>query len=76
MINETAVTAQGIGALKQMKFLANLNVAACKSIDDTAVSALKDLKNLKELTVRGTAITGEGVIALEKALPQCKVISK
>ena len=72
-IYQTAVTANGIAALKPLKFLAGLNISGCKSIDDSAVPALRDLKLLRELNVNETAITDAGFAQLQKALPRCRI---
>ncbi len=69
----SAITAKGIAALKPLKFLTKLTVEGCKNIDDSAITALKDLKLLKEMNIKRTAITAAGAADLKKALPLCRV---
>ncbi|MDP1586330.1 MAG: hypothetical protein Q8M07_01190, partial [Prosthecobacter sp.] len=70
----TAVTPQGVVALKPLKFLTKLGVPLCRNIDDSAIPVLKDFKGLKELDIRSTAITEAGIVELRKALPSCNLI--
>jgi hypothetical protein len=42
-------------------------------VSDAGLEHLHDLTNLKELDLTGTKVTAEGVAALQKALPKCKI---
>lgn len=70
---DTPITAKGIAALKPAKLLTALNISNCKSVDDSALPALKDLRFLRDLTLRDTAVSEAAVTELRKALPRCRI---
>ncbi|MCH7871131.1 MAG: hypothetical protein IID33_05470 [Planctomycetes bacterium] len=56
--------------------LANLTELTLNAnpITDADLEHLKTLKRLKLLDVRGTKVTRQGVEAIKRALPKCRII--
>jgi hypothetical protein len=44
-------------------------------VSDAGLKHLAGLGSLKELDLTGTQVTADGVAALHKALPKCKIVS-
>jgi hypothetical protein len=42
-------------------------------VTDAGLKELKDLKNLRELTIRDTKVTNDGAKEIQDALPMCKI---
>ncbi|XP_017757851.1 PREDICTED: ATP synthase subunit s, mitochondrial [Eufriesea mexicana] len=56
--------------------LTNLEIISCKSIDDDGLRELKQLKNLKQLTIKGLSyiLNSDAIYKeLTEALPNCKI---
>jgi hypothetical protein len=44
-------------------------------VSDAGLKDLAGLSNLEQLNVTGTQVTADGIAALQKALPKCKIHS-
>lgn len=71
--SNSSITPEGVAALKSAKLLTSLDLANCKGLDDSAVSAFKDLRLLRQLVIRGVAISDAAAAELKKALPRCQI---
>jgi len=60
-----------VGALTKLE---RLSLAGC-TFSDAGLKHLAGLSNLAQLDLTGTQVTAEGVAALQKALPKCKILS-
>lgn len=45
-----------------------------RSVTNTGLKLLHLLKQLRELDLSRTKVTAAGVVALQKALPECKIV--
>jgi len=63
------ITQAAIEEFKSFKTLRNLSITQSKTLNDTALTALKELKRLSGLYLTETGITAEGITQLRKALP-------
>jgi internalin A len=71
-LDETHITSHGIQELADSKTLSNLAIQHT-AVDDAAVPFLAQIKSLTWLHISGTRISGEGLISLRSALPQCRI---
>ena len=60
-----------VGTLTKLE---RLSLAGC-TFSDGGLKHLAGLSGLKQLDLTGTQVTAEGVAALQKALPECKIVS-
>ncbi len=59
---DTDIGDAGLENLKGLAKLADLNLEGCEKVTDAGLGRhLEGLKNLKTLTLRGTAVTPEGL---------------
>jgi Leucine-rich repeat (LRR) protein len=68
----TQVSNAGLVHLKGLSNLTGLGLGHTR-VGDAGLEHLKALTILKELDLTGTDVTAEGVAALQKALPKCKI---
>ena len=68
----TQVTDASLKELKDLKQLTTLNLAFAQ-VTDADLKELKDLKQLTSLNLIHVKVTDDGVAALRKALPGCKI---
>jgi Leucine-rich repeat (LRR) protein len=59
-----------VAGLKQLR---QLSLAGC-NVSDEGLTRLHGLAAVRELDVSGTKVSAEGVAALQKALPDCRVV--
>jgi hypothetical protein len=68
------LTAVGLDKLRRgLPKLERLNLYQCKRINDEAALILRDWKSLRELDLKGTAMTEAAVQQLRVALPDAVV---
>jgi serine/threonine protein kinase/Leucine-rich repeat (LRR) protein len=68
-VNDPA--AAEVGALTKLE---RLSLAGCR-FSDAGLKHLAGLRNLAQLDLARTQVTADGVAALQKALPKCKIVS-
>jgi Leucine-rich repeat (LRR) protein len=73
-LSQTRVTWRGMGHLAKVPKLAELSLAGC-TFSDTGLKHLAGMSNLTQLDLTGTQVTPNGVAALTKALPKCRILS-
>jgi hypothetical protein len=74
-LSDTNVTDAGSEHLKRMTHLQTLNLEDAQ-VTDAGLEHLKGLTQLKMLILLGTHVTDDGVNRLQKALPNCQVITE
>jgi hypothetical protein len=60
-----------VGTLTKLE---RLSLAGC-TFSDAGLKHLAGLSNLTQLDLTGTQATADGVAALQKALPKCRILS-
>lgn len=73
---ENKFTNDGLKHLEGLKALTHLDLRWNKQLDDTCLPHLTKLTWLQSLNIFQTKISPEGIKALEKALPKCKLINE
>ena len=71
----TQITDEGLAQLASLKSLRSLDLDTTK-ISDAGLQHLKKMTQLKLLDIPQTNVTAGGVIDLQAALPNCKIISE
>lgn len=69
------ITGRNIEKLSDLPNLAVLNLVCCLEISDQAVEGLTRLKQLRNLDIRGTPISEQGVRRLRRALPNTIILA-
>jgi hypothetical protein len=72
-LDETGVTDAGLAHLRGVPDLESLTLENT-AVTDRGLEHLTGLKKLEKLHLRGTRVTDGGVAALQKALPELKII--
>src|SRR5204863_317623 len=72
VINKSQITSAGLVALREWS-LTTLGLPNNPGIDDAAVEHLVAIPTLKQLDLKGTKVTKDGVEKLAKARPLCKI---
>jgi len=67
------VTSDGLKLIAHMP-LKSLNLEGAERVDDSAFEVLSNIKTLKSLDIRLTAITPEGYEKIKAALPACSIM--
>jgi len=73
-LSSTGVSNTGLAHLKGMTKLTHLYLGLLPAVSDDGLKHLAGLKNLTSLDLTGTAVTADGIAALQKALPNCKIL--
>jgi hypothetical protein len=73
-LGEAEVTDAALKDLKALKKLKSLNLHGTK-ITDAGLNHLAGLTDLRSLDLVFTKVTAAGVRVLQKALPECKIVS-
>ncbi len=71
----TKITDAGLKYLESLKQLKNLTLEETK-ITDTGLKHLESMKRLESLNLQETKVTPQGIADLQKALPNCKIVSE
>jgi hypothetical protein len=74
LLGGTRVGDAGLEHLKGLTNLTSLNLYGTR-VSDAGLKHLAGLSSLKDLDLTGTQVTADGVAALHKALPKCKIVS-
>ena len=73
-LSGTKITDEGLGHVAKLKKLEILTLVGCDKITDAGLQHLHKLTNLKQVRLRGTTVSAEGIAKLKKALPNWKKI--
>jgi hypothetical protein len=74
-VSAMSVTPRWLEQLKMLPKLERLTLQGCDRVDDEAIPLLAAFPSLRELDLKGTAVTGKGLAALREAKPGVKVLS-
>ena len=69
------VTSRWLERMKALPKLERLKLQGCDKVGDDAIPALAALPNLREVDLKGTAVTEQGVAALRTAKPKAQIYS-
>jgi hypothetical protein len=72
-ISTLSVTEKWLEQLKSLTSLERLKLQGCGRIDDAAVAALIAMPSLREVDLKGTAVTEKGLEMLRAAKPRAAV---
>lgn len=72
-VNTMNVSAAWIERMKTLANLEKLKLQSCSRVADDAIPALAALPSLREVDLRGTAVTEKGALALRAAKPKATV---
>ncbi|MBN71761.1 MAG: hypothetical protein CME32_21070 [Gimesia sp.] len=73
-VYNTRISDAGLEHLAKLKHLNSLDLQVT-SITDAGLKHLSSIKQLQKLNLKETRVTQEGIAALQKALPDCEIIS-
>jgi serine/threonine protein kinase len=73
-VKDTGVTDAGLDRLVELPRLKEVMLVNCP-ITDAGLAKLHQVASLKTLYINGTQVTARGIIALQDALPDCRVES-
>jgi beta-lactamase regulating signal transducer with metallopeptidase domain/Leucine-rich repeat (LRR) protein/tetratricopeptide (TPR) repeat protein len=74
-LSDTSITGDGLGNLKGLNNLMYLELSGCRQLKDSAVTCLKELKQLRELDLRQTNLSAAELAAIRKALANTRVMT-
>jgi Ran GTPase-activating protein (RanGAP) involved in mRNA processing and transport len=69
----SALEGYGLKSLKGSKEMEELYIDQCAKVGDPVIPILKTMKNLKRVTLGGTAVTPRGRAELQSALPDAQI---
>lgn len=72
-VSAMSVTARWLEKMKTFTKLEKLKLQGCDRVDDGAMQVLATFPALKEIDLKGSAVTEKGVAALKSAKPDAKV---
>ena len=72
-VNTMNVSAAWLERMKALPKLEKLKLQGCSRVDDEAIQALVALPGLREVDLKGTAVTEKGVARLRAAKPKARV---
>ena len=72
-IDATKITDAGLKEVAKLQQLGDLGLSTTQ-VTDAGLKELAKLKNLYEVNLRGTKVTKAGVAALQKVLPDCRIL--
>jgi len=72
-VNTMNVTARWLEMMKALPKLEILKMQSCSRVADDAIPVLASWPSLREVDLKGTAVTEQGLAALRKAKPNCKI---
>jgi Leucine-rich repeat (LRR) protein/beta-lactamase regulating signal transducer with metallopeptidase domain/tetratricopeptide (TPR) repeat protein len=70
-----SITGDGLANLKGLNNLMNLELSGCRQLKDSAVTCLKELKQLRELGLRQTSLSTAELADIRKALANTRVMA-
>ena len=73
MVNRVDVTARWLERMKTLTKLEKLTLQGCNHVDDEAVRILAALPGLREVDLKGSAVTEKGLAALRAAKPKALI---
>jgi len=72
-VSNMNVSASWLEKMKTLPKLEKLKLQGCDRVDDQAIPALAALPSLREVDLKGTAVTEKGVAALRAAKPKAQI---
>jgi internalin A len=72
-VSVTSVTARWLERMKELSKLERLKLQGCDRVDDDAMKVLSTFPALKEVDLKGSAVTEAGVSVLKAAKPKIRV---
>jgi outer membrane protein assembly factor BamB len=69
------VTNAGVRSLGQLTQLTSLNLTGARRITDACLPDLMRLRRLQQLNLSASGLTSDGIDRIQKALPDCRVLS-
>jgi Leucine-rich repeat (LRR) protein len=74
-LNGTSVSGRSLEKLKELRFLERLDLQDCKHVGDDAIPTLSSLPSLRVIDLTGTHVTTDGLTALRRARPECRILT-
>jgi hypothetical protein len=74
-IRYLSVTTEWLEKMKALPKLEKLQLQACDQVTDDSIRAIAALPALKEVDLKGTAVTEKGLAALKAAKPGVRIFS-
>jgi Leucine-rich repeat (LRR) protein len=74
-LNGTLVSARGLERLAGLTKLEWLDLQGCERVGDDAAPVLASFPALRRVDLTGTQVTAKGTAALQRAKPNCKILS-
>ena len=72
-LSKTKITDAGIFHVAKLKNLEILTLNGCDKITDTSLKYLRNRTNFKEIRLKDTAVSADGVRKFRKKFPKCKI---
>lgn len=74
-VNMMDVTSRWLEQMKQLRKLEKLKLQGCERVDDESAAILATFPALKEVDLKGSSVTEQGIAALRAAKPNIRVYS-
>jgi hypothetical protein len=72
-VSAMSVTARWLEKMKALPKLERLKLQGCDRVDDDAMDVLATFPVLKEVDLKGSAVTGKGIAVLQAAKPDARI---
>jgi len=73
-LNGTSVSGRSLEKLKGLRLLERFDLQDCKHVGNDAIPTLSSLPSLRIIDLTGTPVTAEGIAALHRARPNCRIL--
>jgi internalin A len=73
-LNGTSVSGRSLEKLKGLRLLERFDLQDCKHVGSDAIPTLSSLPSLRIIDLTGTPVTAEGIAALHRARPNCRIL--
>lgn len=72
-VNMMSVTSRWLEKMKALTKLERLKLQGCDRVDDDSMNVLATFPSLREIDLKGTAVTGKGIAFLREAKPDARI---
>ena len=72
-VSAMSVTARWLEKMKSLTKLEKLRLQGCDRVDDEAIKILVSFPGLKEIDLKGSAVTEKGIAILRAAKPKARI---